>query len=158
MDIRSLNNRSFVDQTGRTRKVDAVNKLNKTAGAESISQTKAVDDTFVVGDTKRTDFNYATELLQNAKKNAYTNLREIKQKIETGTYDTAEVRSSVTKDLGKDLGYLESVELRDKLAVSEPQITQESTEMDPNLKEKLVSSEEVLNKVSERLISELFNL
>lgn len=158
MDIRSLNNRSFIDQTGRTRKVDATNKLNKTEGTASISQTKAVDDTFVVGDSKRSDFKYATELLQNAKKNAYSNLREIKQKIQQGTYDTAEVRSSLSKDLGKDLGYLESIEVRDKLAVSEPQITQEANEIDESLKEKLVSSEEVLNKVSERLLSELFNI
>lgn len=158
MDIRALNNRSYIDQTGRTRKTEASDKVNKPSNTEAVSSTKAADDTFVIGESKKSEFNYATELLQNAKRNAYTNLREIKTKIESGSYDTVEVQNSVSADLGKDLNYLDSVSLSNKLSESNAVSSENTGEIDQNLKEKLVSSEEVLNKVSERLLNELFRI
>lgn len=156
MDIRSLNNRSFIDQSSRTRKTESSIGVDKT---EAIKQTKSVEgsnDTFVIGEATKSDFSYATDLLQNAKRNAYQNLREVKQKIENGAYETPAVQKSLSNEIGKDLGFLESLEIAAKIQNQDAAKDVSETQMTDSLKQKLTGSDEVLNKVSERILTELF--
>lgn len=156
MDIRSLNNRSFIDQSSRTRKAESSIGVDKT---EAIKQTKSVEgsnDTFVIGEANKSDFAYATDLLQNAKRNAYQNLREVKQKIENGAYETPAVQKSLSTEIGKDLGFLETLEIAAKIQNQEATKDVSETQMTDTLKQKLTGSDEVLNKVSERILNELF--
>lgn len=158
MDIRSINNRSYVDQTSRARKAESTSGVDKTEATKQIKSVEGSNDTFVIGEANKSDLTYATDLLQNAKRNAYQNLREVKQKIENGAYETAAVQKSLSNEISKDLGYLESLEVSSKILESSSTDAATKTALTDSLKDKLTGSDEVLNKVSERILNELFRI
>jgi hypothetical protein len=158
MDIRSINNRSFIDQTSRARKVDSTSSVDRTDALKQIKSVEGSNDTFILGEANKSDFSYASDLLQNAKRNAYQGLREVKQKIENGAYETPAVQKSLSAEIGKDLGYLESLEVASRIQSQNESAQASETKMSDTLKDKLTGSDEVLNKVSERILSELFRL
>jgi cysteinyl-tRNA synthetase len=158
MDIRSINNRSFVDQTSRTRKPESTSGVDRPEATKQLKSVEGSNDSFTIGEANKSDLAYATDLLQNVKRNAYQNLREVKQKIENGAYDTPAVQKSLSTEIGKDLGFLESLEVSAKMQSQDAAKEVSDTQMTDSLKEKLTSSDEVLNKVSERILNELFRL
>lgn len=153
MDIRSINNKDqFID---RNKKADDVkrSKLDKAdASKSSGSASKEVTDDVSLSSVRSKDeVEFAKSVLENLRKDSFADLKSIKRKIKSGAYDQAEVHGKIGERLEQDLSYIESLNIQDSEEAP-------SSELSPELKEKLTNNEEVLNNVSERLLRDLLSL
>lgn len=151
MDIRSINSRSYLDPTSRARKTEGANAPNTDT---TVRSNAGVQDTVSIGGNKPTEFNYALNLLQNANRASLSDLREVKQKIDQGAYDTVEVNNKISSKLSNDLSVLESAEISDQLRTADNET--KVSELDQSTKERLTQSDDVLNTISDRILKELF--
>lgn len=152
MDIRSINNRTQLDPTSRARKTDANLPVESTSRTSS---TSAAQDTLSIGAERPSELNYAMQLLKNERKAGMQNLGEIRRNIDDGVYDQNDVQNRVSSTLERDLNYIDSSEALDAAQDVQKSEPQSMISLDEQTRARLTQNDEVLNKVTDRILQEL---
>lgn len=153
MDIRSLNNdkKNYID---RTRQSDRNQNVSKSGAGSSTESGSSISDNLDISQKALVnELEFGKNVLETLRKQSFEKLGEIKRKIKDGSLDTDEVFANVSREIADDLTFLESLSLEATSKSDRP-----STELTPELREKLTQNEEVLNQISDRLLDNLLNL
>lgn len=149
MDIKSLNN-AFIRSNDTDR--IAREKTSDTSGSKPQSSASGPKDSLLLGATRYADeTDFARSVLQNLREQSVDQLRSIKARMDSGFYSSDEFVGSLSEQLVGSLS--------DALFAGEPSgsRTVPST-LTQELQTKLLNDEEVLSRISSRLLDDLSNL
>jgi Spy/CpxP family protein refolding chaperone len=158
MDIRSINNKdSFIDRTKRTDK----SEKGELGSSESASKTNRSEQADAIRDNLELsrqkfadDIQYARQALDKLKRESGARLREIKQKIRSNDYDTAEIHNKVSDVLSDKMAALES-----NLRVADGETAGQGIKpLDQETIQKLTENDQVLSSISDRILNDLTQL
>lgn len=159
MTINKINSGSYsekdVKKSSSSRSTDATGS----AGEASSSQAPKAkgDQISLSGSFFKGDFDFARkELAKLGGNNSFSNLREVKQKIERGEYDKQEVHEKIGSLMGKDLASLEKVISR--APQSEEPAEGAPKKLTAEYKEYLIENPKVVQKVVDQVMEDLRKL
>ncbi|MGM0587749.1 MAG: hypothetical protein ACQETE_05010 [Bacteroidota bacterium] len=154
MNIRSIFNKdSIVDRNKRVDKTNQSGKTPSSGETTKSAQSPGVDDNLELSRQEfKGDIAYAKQVLDQLNNDNGAKLREVKQKIRDGGYDTAEVHNKISDAVSAKMTYLESA----MQASQQPR--EQLPELDGDLIQKLTENDQVLSSITERLMDDLKQL
>lgn len=155
MDIPNINNNSINPQN-KADKANQGNKAEKSGGTgagKNINKSSSIqsDELSISKSANEGEINFALAEYQKLQKQSVESLREIKQNIDNGVYDQEKIQSQVSDRIKGEISAVEALE-------HQGQTQKSNTELTPELKDRLLNDESVLNQISEKLIDDLSRL
>ncbi len=155
MDIPNINNNSLNPQN----KADKASQGEKSAKTDAAGNSKNVkqsssiqsDELSISKSANEGELKFALAEYQKLQKQSVESLREIKQNIDNGVYEQDKIQSQVSDRIQGEISAVEAIEHQ-----GETQKT--NTELTPELKDRLLNDESVLDQISQKLIDDLSRL